>query len=367
MKNILKQFLFGTSLSNNTILNIGWLLFRLHIGLSIAIGAGYPKMKDLNAPGWFAEQVGKLGFTFPSPAFWATFASWGEFVGGLCIALGLLTRFNALQLAFQFFVISFLWYDNPEPLTGMYFQNTLFMCYVLAVFAGGGKYSIDYLIYNRKKTIAAMPVKTALAALLLLCLQTSAQNKPLNGSGSIVTKTYDYKNFDKLELLDLAGKITVEIGKPFSINIDIDDNLATLLDVKENNGELKIKLEGNLNNRLYVENTNIKINISMPEASVIKHRSNSSLTVNGITGRYFRINNSGNGNAIINGSIDEMDITCRGNGAVNAEGVTAGTIKINKSGNGNVIIKQMAALPPTEVAMAMLLTRATAWQTVIQT
>jgi uncharacterized membrane protein YphA (DoxX/SURF4 family) len=153
MKNNIRQFLFGTSLNNNTTLNIGWLLFRLHIGLSIAIGAGFPKMKDLNAPGWFAAQVGKLGFTFPSPAFWATVASWGEFVGGLCIALGLLTRFNAAQLAFQFFVVSFLWYENPEPITGMYFQNTLFMSFLLIAIAGGGKYSVDKIIYNRKKSV----------------------------------------------------------------------------------------------------------------------------------------------------------------------------------------------------------------------
>ena len=126
MKQKMQQFLMGSSLPNSTTLNIGWLLFRLHIGLSIAIHAGWPKMNTLAAPGWFNDQVAGLGFTFPSPAFWATLASWGEFVGGLCIALGFLTRFNALQLAFQFFVISFLWYDKPEPLTGMYFQQTLF-------------------------------------------------------------------------------------------------------------------------------------------------------------------------------------------------------------------------------------------------
>jgi uncharacterized membrane protein YphA (DoxX/SURF4 family) len=340
MKHSIRQFLFGTSLHNNITLNIGWLLFRLHIGFSLAIGAGFPKIKDLGAPGWFAEQVAGLGFTFPSPAFWATMASWGEFVGGICIALGLLTRFNALQLAFQFFVISFLWYENPEPITGMYFQNTLFMCYVLAAFAGGGKYSVDYFIYNRKKTIAAMPVKTAITtAILLLCMQTFAQNGPLNGSGNIVTKTFDYNNFDKLELLDLAGNISVEIGKPFSVNINIDDNLAPLLAVKQNNGELQIKLDGNNNNRLYVEATNIKINITMPEASVIQHRSNSSLTVSGVAGRYFRMNNGGNGNVIIKGSIDELDIVCRGNGSVRADDLLAKTIKIKKSGNGNVFIK----------------------------
>ncbi len=151
MKQKFQQLLMGSSLPGSTSLNIGWLLFRLHIGLSIAIHAGLPKMYTMAAPGWFNDQVAGLGFTFPSPAFWATLASWGEFVGGLCIALGFLTRFNALQLAFQFFVISFIWYDKPEPLIGMYFQQTLFWAYVLTVFSGSGRFSIDQLLMNRNK------------------------------------------------------------------------------------------------------------------------------------------------------------------------------------------------------------------------
>ena len=348
MKQQFRQFLFGTSLNDNKAVNIGWLLFRLHIGLSMAIHAGLPKMKDMAAPGWFNDQVAGLGFTFPSPAFWATVASWGEFVGGLCIALGLLTRFNALQLAFQFFVISFLWYDNPEPITGMYFQNTLFMAFVLAAFFGGGRYSLDKLITNRQKIKIAVPVKAVAAALVLFIGSSSyAQRGPLNGSGNIVTKTFDYKNFDKLEILDIAGTIKVEVGKPFSISIDIDDNLAALFRVNETDGELKIQLEGNEYNKLYLENTNIKITVTMPEVSVVRHRSNADMNITGITGRYFRIKNSGNGTATIKGSIDELDISSGGNGGVKAEEMIAKLVKVEKSGNGDVYIKTDNAFTAT--------------------
>ncbi len=163
----------GSSLPNDTLLNTGWLLFRLHIGLSMAIHAGWPKMNTLAAPGWFNEQVAGIGFTFPSPAFWATLASWGEFAGGICIALGLFTRFNALQLSFQFFVISFIWYDQPEPLTGMYFQQTLFWAYVITVFAGSGRFSIDHLLLNRKNTRLNARLKTAVAAIVVITLFTN--------------------------------------------------------------------------------------------------------------------------------------------------------------------------------------------------
>lgn len=339
MKKYFHQFLFGTSLNDNKVMNAGWLLFRLHLGLSIAIHAGWPKMNTLAAPGWFNDQVAGLGFTFPSPAFWATLASWGEFVGGLCIAFGLFTRFNALQLAFQFFVISYLWYDSPEPVTGMYFQQTLFFGFLLVLFAGGGRYSLDRLI--TKKKIGAIPATVKFAAMTLLLFTATAaqaQRKPLTGSGTVVTKTFDYKNFDQLEVLDLNGKIQVQSGKPFSISVEIDDNLEKLLSVTTINGVLRMELLGNEYNKMYIENTNIAITINMPEVSVIKHRSNSKMTVSGITGRYFRLNNTGNGDVQLAGSIDELELLCKGNGDVDAGKIIAGIIKIEKEGNGDLLI-----------------------------
>lgn len=162
----MKQLLFGSSMQGNKVFNISWALFRIYIGLSIAIGAGFPKMSNISAPGWFVDQVRTLGFTFPSPAFWAAMASWGEFVGGLCIALGFFTRFSALQLAFQFFVVAFIWYDNPMPMLGMYYQQLLFWGFVLITFAGSGRYAIDEWIMNRKPTPAV--TKNFAAAMLLM-------------------------------------------------------------------------------------------------------------------------------------------------------------------------------------------------------
>ena len=40
-------------------------------------------------------------------------------------------------------------------------------------------------------------------------------NAQLKGSGKIITKNYDYKNFSQLSLQDLDGKIEVETGKKF--------------------------------------------------------------------------------------------------------------------------------------------------------
>jgi uncharacterized membrane protein YphA (DoxX/SURF4 family) len=231
MKSQLRQFLFGTSIGDNTIMNIGWLLFRLHVGLSIAIHAGWPKMHTIAAPGWFTDQVAGLGFTFPSPAFWAATASWGEFVGGLLIAIGLFTRFAALQLAFQFFVIAFLWYDNPEPFTGMYFQQLFFWCYVLVAFAGGGKYSLDKLIMNRRKIKITPPVKISIAS-LLLCIAISghAQNPAVNINDFKLLKgrwngTLTYLDYgsNTNETIKAGIEVTIKDEKVFELELFYSD------------------------------------------------------------------------------------------------------------------------------------------------
>ena len=247
MKSWFSRLLLGSSLPDDKVLNTGWLLFRLHFGLSMAIHAGWPKMNTLAAPGWFNDQVAGLGFTFPSPAFWATLASWGEFAGGLCIALGLFTRFNAIQLAFQFFVISFLWYNEPEPITGMYFQNTLFMGFLLLACGGSGTFSMDHLIRKRKR-IPAVAAKSAVAFLsLFLTLNGTAQTvtgndfKCLEGKWKGALTYLDYSSHQPVTIpahAEFAVKTATEMELAFIYPDEPSHNSVQQYQLKENNSLL---------------------------------------------------------------------------------------------------------------------------------
>jgi hypothetical protein len=260
-------------------------------------------------------------------------------LGGLLIAIGLLTRFAAVQLAFQFFVISFLWYDEPAPIVGMYYQQLFFWVFVAMAFGGAGRFSADHIIRNKQIATIRPTFKPMLAAMLaLLCLNACAQRSPLNGNGQIVRQQFDFNNFDKLELNDLHGKINVQIGQPFAIETNVDGNLQPLLSVTKKDDRLVIAFKGNANNRLYIENTNIIINISMPEIAVLEHNGNSNLVVQGLVGRYCRIENSNNGNALLQGSIDELDIIKTGNGNVDAQQLVAKKAAVQMQGNGSVAI-----------------------------
>ncbi|MBL0268469.1 MAG: DUF2807 domain-containing protein [Chitinophagaceae bacterium] len=182
-------------------------------------------------------------------------------------------------------------------------------------------------------------IKTAVAVILVMgSLNVTAQNKPLKGSGVLLSQTFNYENFEKINIRDLHGKIKVEVGEPCSVSVTIDDNLNSLLRISNNNGELKMELEGNENNGMYIEATNISIKISMPALTVLKHFANSDISVDGISGRSIQIKGGGNGDIILQGNVEEMDIEKSGNGDLKAGELLANKVRVQKSGNGDVLI-----------------------------
>jgi hypothetical protein len=179
--------------------------------------------------------------------------------------------------------------------------------------------------------------KLFLAIVTLMFISIAyTQRGPLKGSGEIINKTFTYTNFDKINLRDLDGNVEIEVGKPFTIQVAIDNNLEELLNVSVGDNVLDISLKGNRNNRMYIENTNIKIKITVPLLVYVLHDGNNGLTINGITGDYFKIKCIDNGSATLTGSVNKLDIVCAGNGTVNAVKLSAKNIETTRRGNGNI-------------------------------
>jgi hypothetical protein len=189
-------------------------------------------------------------------------------------------------------------------------------------------------------------MKTIIALIITLTLVVTNTFGQLKGSGKTIIKTYDYQNFDKIYFDDLDGKIEVEIGLTWSITVTIDDNLEYLLAFDENKStnELKIYFKGNNNNNLYIEETHIKIKVMMPIVASIRHNGNSRLTVNNISGDYFKFENIGNATTKINGIVNNLNIVNTGNCNTFAENLLAKTAIIKCSGNGNVSVNVSESL-----------------------
>lgn len=208
-------FLTGSLPQESTVFQSIYLLFRLHVGLSIADGAGFAKVFHkinekgtddwsnlaFGVPEWFVKQVGDIGFTFISPSVWAHLAVYGEFIGGLLIAVGLFTRISALQLAFQFFVISYVWYDDPAPIIGMYYQQLFFFAYLMTFAVGDGKYSLAGLWQSKPWQSKAVKPAVATIAVLLVGLSSQAQTADNRVSftvtnSSLKTQWLEFRHFN---------------------------------------------------------------------------------------------------------------------------------------------------------------------------
>ncbi len=188
-------------------------------------------------------------------------------------------------------------------------------------------------------------MKNLLTIFVLLSFSINSFSQ-LKGSGKTITKTFDYSNFDKINFVDLDGKFEVELGKPYSISVIIDDNLYPLLLVENNasNKELSISLKGNNNNKMYIEDTKIKIKVTLPSVIELKNDTNGLLTVTGISGDYLKISIIDNGSTKLIGTIDNLEIKNSGNGVLNAKELIAKNAKISANGNGNVYVNVTASI-----------------------
>jgi putative oxidoreductase len=137
---MIRDFLFGSADGNRFNASFGLLLLRLFAGLSMAFSHGLGKLPV--SPG-FIETVAKLGFFWPEGFAWA--AALSEFVGGLLIAAGLLTRPASLFLAITMYVAAFIRHGE-DPFSSQEASMFYGVVALFFLFRGAGKYSVDAFI-----------------------------------------------------------------------------------------------------------------------------------------------------------------------------------------------------------------------------
>jgi putative oxidoreductase len=142
VKNV-KAFLFASH-TGDAFGDFGLLLMRLVFGLSLAFGHGQQKLPPSDQ---FVSAVERMGFPMPTVFAWA--ASLSEFVGGLLIAAGLLTRPAALFAGITMAVAAFVAgagnpFDKNE-------KAILFLAAAAGLFfMGSGRYGLDSLAARKR-------------------------------------------------------------------------------------------------------------------------------------------------------------------------------------------------------------------------
>lgn len=132
---------------NEKMKEIGWLILRVSSGLMMATH-GYSKVFGTGVMEKFTGGVAELGF--PMPGFFAWAAALAELVGGVCLALGIATRFNAALIAVVMAVAAFMRHAG-DPFAQK--EKALLYLFVMLffVFAGSGKWGVCRYIPGDKK------------------------------------------------------------------------------------------------------------------------------------------------------------------------------------------------------------------------
>ncbi len=122
---------------------LGLFLIRFFGGMALMMH-GQRKL-FVNGLDGFTETVASMGF--PLPGFFAWLAALSEFLGGICLALGVGTRYAALFVAGTMFVAAFIRHAGDSFFAR---EKSLFFLSIAVgtLLTGGGRYSLDY--YLRK-------------------------------------------------------------------------------------------------------------------------------------------------------------------------------------------------------------------------
>jgi putative oxidoreductase len=128
----------------------GLALLALRIGLGVELLVhGWPKLKS---PATFAGMLGQMGMK--GATFWAWVVALVEFLGGIGIILGLLTRPSAFFVTIQFLVISFYLkpikmkapFSTPEGQAGWEWDWLIMFMALALLLAGSGAFGLDRVL-----------------------------------------------------------------------------------------------------------------------------------------------------------------------------------------------------------------------------
>lgn len=125
-------------------LDLGLLGLRIWFGGILAAGHGWGKIKNL---GGFIGTVGDMGF--PVPIITGPFAALSEFVGGLCLAVGLLTRVAGAAVVATMLGAAFVVHAS-DPFMKKEFALAYACAAMVLIFTGPGRLSADAKLFGAK-------------------------------------------------------------------------------------------------------------------------------------------------------------------------------------------------------------------------
>ncbi|MBA3565105.1 MAG: DoxX family protein [Gammaproteobacteria bacterium] len=124
-------------------------LMRLTVGAFLVWGA-WDNMVSAARMDEFEAFLAAHGFA--APAFLAPLSVWAQFVCGLALIVGLLTRWAGLICAFNF-VVAVIMVDGPNGIRAAFPATILALLGLYFATRGSGRLSIDEILRRRNDTV----------------------------------------------------------------------------------------------------------------------------------------------------------------------------------------------------------------------
>lgn len=134
---MVKTILFGGESGLSYAANAGLALLRIFAGIALAFAHGYSKVP----PGeGLITRAGEMGF--PMPVFFAWAAGLSEFLGGIFLALGFLTRISSFFIAFTM-LVALIGVHGADPFNRQELAFIYLFVAIAFMLKGSGDWSVD--------------------------------------------------------------------------------------------------------------------------------------------------------------------------------------------------------------------------------
>lgn len=140
----LLELLFSGEKNEGFKANFGLLLLRIFVGMTMAFSHGLGKFPPSEG---FISKIGSMGLPMPFILGWS--ASLSEFLGGIFLALGLMTRLSSFFIMCTMLVAVFMVHAN-DPFKVKELALFYLFTSVLFLFIGSGKFGLDSIIRRGK-------------------------------------------------------------------------------------------------------------------------------------------------------------------------------------------------------------------------
>ncbi len=124
-------------------IDVGLLLLRITVA-GFMLSHGYPKLMTLIS----GEPVSFANFMGLGPELSLLLAVFAEFLCAVLIVFGLFTRLAAIPLVITMAVAAFHIHAD-DPFSTKEKALLFLIVFIFLLITGGGRYSIDYILYNK--------------------------------------------------------------------------------------------------------------------------------------------------------------------------------------------------------------------------